>query len=383
MKALTVLMISEDYLPCIGGISHHVTMLASALARRGNSVYVFARDPVEKGQFRNYDNNVSHVLIRTRTPENRILQKARHLHFTYKGLPKIRQLLDNNEFDIIHWHGLWSDNLFAYYSSKRSKAKLVFTNHSSMFLEIYRGRISRLLLNAWLCKPDICIATSSELAEKYAALCKGVKTVFIPNGIDLRMFSTSKNKVEQKRALGVDEESVVVLCPRRLCRKNGVQYLIQAIPHIPDELKAVFIVAGDGPLMERLKYQSVRLGISKKIHFLGAVPYNIMPKLYTAADIVVLPSLMEAVSLAALEAMASGLPVIASDVGGLRDLLCGTDAGILVPSADPLALSKEICKLISNSEERLRKGEKAKQIAAKYSWDNIATMTESVYREIL
>lgn len=379
---MRILMISEDFLPYIGGIGHHVVELSLALARRGHEVHLLVRIPHWYKSTAVELAGVKTCLVPTYTFESGRLHKLRHIEFLLKGFKSMRRLMRHNEFDIVHWHGLWSDNILAASARLNSRAKLVFTNHSSKFLEIYSKRLRLNTLKVLMTKPDVCIAPSKELAEKYQLIFKNVRAVFISNGVDLKSFGNHLNKTQARKDLGLPDKGLIVACPRRLCEKNGIQYLLRAITYIPEYQRPLFVIAGDGPMAHELKALAESLGITKHLCFKGAVPYKQMPAIYAASDIAVIPSLMEATSLAALEAMASGLPVVASAVGGLKDLLEESDAGVLVPAANPTLLAEAFMPLITDAAVRERMTISAKKLAAKYSWDQVACRTEEVYKHL-
>ncbi len=379
---MRILMISEDFLPYIGGISHHVAMLSSALSRRGHSVYLLARVPrASKLNLKGLD-DVKITLVPTTMFETGRLHGLRHIEFILKGCGGLGHLVRDMRFDIAHWHGLWSDSVLASLSRRLGVKKLVFTNHSSKFLELYSGKLKRSILRAWLTEPDACISPSRELAEKYRAIFKHVRTLYIPNGVDLTAFLNPVDKLQARTKLGLPMEGLVVICPRRLCQKNGVHHLLVAVQHTPKESRPLFVIAGDGPMASLLRDQAKSLGVTSHVRFLGAIPYDQMPFLYAASDIAVFPSLMEATSLAALEALACGLPVVASAVGGLKDILEGSAAGILVPPASPEILAKKVFSLIMDVETRKQMANLARVLARQYSWDEIARQTEDVYKSL-
>lgn len=379
---MKILIISEDFLPYIGGISHHVVKISKALAGRGHDVSLLVRVPKEY-QCRSRDLERVRILpVHTAAISNGRLHKLRHLEFLLRGFRTYWKLARSEHFDVVHWHGLWSDNLLARLF-RRSGSGLVFTNHSSRFLEVEANRIKRLGLKAWLTRPDICISPSRELAEKYQSILRSVSTLFIPNGVDIRNFGGKIDKKRSRKSLGLPLEGIIVACPRRLCEKNGVHFLVNAIPHIDSESPVYFAIAGSGPMERELKKMVSSINVADRVIFLGAVEYAKMPSFYGACDCAVFPSLKEATSLAALEALAAGLPVVASAVGGLVDLLHGSDAGFLVEPAQPLSIAEALNRFIADASLRNRAGMLARQLAENYSWEEIARRTESAYLEAI
>jgi glycosyltransferase involved in cell wall biosynthesis len=180
------------------------------------------------------------------------------------------------------------------------------------------------------------------------ALTPGKGVEALTNGVDTGLF---RRVAAARTAPGVR----YLVVPRRLYPKNGVETLVRALPRILEGSRGVeALIVGDGPERNRLEALSEELGVRGQIHFLGARPHTEMPGILSSAQLAVVPSLMEATSVAALESMACELPVVASDVGGLPEIVDET-VGALVPPADPEALAAGVLALL-NDPEREAKG---------------------------
>lgn len=370
-------MVSEDFLPNIGGMSAHVYGLSRALAKRGHSVTVLggrrSPDPPAIGDSRIEVISLGPVLF----------GRLRHVSFLLAGLRVGWGLVRNRAFDVVHWHGLWSDSLVARLLARRQGSLAVFTNHSSLFYRMVASPPTRGLVRRFIGKPDLCIAPSRELADLSRLTFSGVHTVYIPNGTDVEAFLNGGDKDAVKRSLGLDPARPVVLAPRRLVAKNGLEFLIRSVPLLQAPQRPVFCLIGDGPERERLQRLARTLGVAEQVRFVGARPLDAMPSLYIAADLVVIPSLIEATSLAAIEAMAAGVPVIATSVGGLKDLLADGKAGVLVPPASPQALADAIGSLLTDDARRQRLARAGPEVALAYSWDSVAASTELAYESVM
>jgi glycosyltransferase involved in cell wall biosynthesis len=160
----------------------------------------------------------------------------------------------------------------------------------------------------------------------------------------------------------------VILVPRRLFPKNGVEYLVRAVPEIRAEIPGIrVLVIGDGPERSRLEELARDLGVSDRIDFLGASPHEAMPGILASGEIAVFPSLMEATSVAALEAMACERPVLATNVGGLPEIV---DEGVggLVQPRDPGGLARGVVGLLRDPHLE-EKGRQARQRVVEH-WSN-------------
>ena len=375
---MKICMVSFDFLPNPGGVASHVFEISRALVKEGHSVCVIAAtyDPQsrreELGGFTVY-----------RVPVPRI-RKVRAAIFATRAAGLLRKLSRSKEFDVIHWHNILPDSLV----TKIGKAKArIFTNHTSGFLQIYdRGRwgfVYRWLLD----HADAMIAPSKELAEKSTFLTRR-PVFYIPNGVDPERFSPSLQGADKIRSrYGIGRQDLIVLCPRRFVPKNGVVYLAEALPLILQVVRNVVVIfAGGGFPSEQQKVKEIVRRNEADPHaiFTGTIPNSEMPAFYQAADVVVLPSLMEATSLAGLEAKASGCPIVGTTVGGIPEIVSDGVDGILVPPRDPKALASAIVKLSKDGTLRAEMGRVARNEALKrFTWSIIAKRTVQVYEAVL
>ena len=137
--------------------------------------------------------------------------------------------------------------------------------------------------------------------------------------------------------------------PRRLFEKNGVEYFVRAMPLIAARADAEAVLVGDGPERARLEAMAAELGVQDRITFLGARPHEEIPGLLSSADLAVFPSLMEATSVAALECMACEVPVAASNVGGLPQIVNDSVGGLFEP-ARPDDLARKVVELLDRDD---------------------------------
>lgn len=209
---------------------------------------------------------------------------------------------------------------------------------------------------SWLVRPllrraRLTVCASSELAE--AARRLGARTVrVIPNGVDLPL------------EVAREAEPPEVLFAGRLSPEKGILELVEAVEGLP------LVVAGDGPLRARVPGA------------LGFVPNDELGPLYGRAAVVACPSRREGFGVVCLEAMAHGRPVVATAVGGLRDLVVHEETGLLVPPRDPAALRAALERLLGDSDLRRRMGAAARERAReRFSWDAFVEATLAAYDE--
>jgi glycosyltransferase involved in cell wall biosynthesis len=197
----------------------------------------------------------------------------------------------------------------------------------------------------------LVIAASTALAQ--AASLLGAREVrVIPSGVDL------------PAAAGQEADPPEVLYAGRLSEEKGVLELVEATDGMN------LIVAGDGPLRGRMPFAR------------GFVPHDELERLYARAAVVVCPSRREGFGVACLEAMAHGRPVVATDVGGLRDLVVDGETGLVVPPRDPAALRAALEQLLADPKLRQRLGAAGRQRAReRFSWDAVTSAVVDAYAE--
>lgn len=173
-----------------------------------------------------------------------------------------------------------------------------------------------------------------------------------------------------------------MLVPRRLFEKNGVEYFIRALPLIRTELEIDAVLVGDGPERERLERIAGELDVTDMVTFMGSRPNDEMPALLADADVAVLPSLMEATSVAALEAMSCGVPVAASRVGGLPEIV-DESVGTLFEPADPQSLATALVALLRRPD-RVATGLRARErVVQSWSVVRLARRHQEIYETLL
>jgi glycosyltransferase involved in cell wall biosynthesis len=163
--------------------------------------------------------------------------------------------------------------------------------------------------------------------------------------------------------------------------KYGVQDLIEALGLLAD-LPFEATLIGDGPLRESLEARVRELGLAERVHFLGRRPHSEIPDLLRGFDVLAMPSREEAWGVAAAEASATAIPVVATNVGGIPEIVVGGQTGLLVPPEDPLALADAIRRLAGDRDLRHRLGEAGRaRIESMFGWQRCVDLMVGVYRD--
>lgn len=355
-------LISADFAPNIGGVAAHVAELGRFLAALGIEVHVISptrggRPGVERWR--------GMVVHRLRAPGPKPL-------FTYVLRRWLCRFLEAEPLDLVHLHGLRPLD-----ATRHLSIPVVFTNHTSGFLQrVARGKHARRRVGRQITHVKHVLAPSRELAEATRAVGYTGPVEYVPNGVDTDRFRPGSSGLRSE--WGVRTEALVLLA-RRLVEKNGCMDFAVAARQLTG-LPVRLVIAGHGPDRARIEsalHASKMLG---RTLFLGAVPNDEMPEVYRAVDISVLPSWQEATSIAGLESMASGLPLVGTRVGGIPELIVDGQSGLLVPSRDPSRLGTAIRELVCSSERRERMGISARARALdRFSWRSVANEVAEIY----
>jgi len=224
------------------------------------------------------------------------------------------------------------------------------------------------------------IAVSEQVADDLGYLgVERERVSVVPNGIDTARFRPDlEPRAEVRAELGLEQDSIVAVVAGRLTRQKGVDVAIRALARVPD---LHLVVAGDGSARKDLERLAQRLGLAERVRFVGSVPYQRVPALLAAADIGLMPSLLEeAFPLSLIEAMATGLPVIASRVGGVPTAVRPGVDGELVRPGDVEALAAELGQLAADATRRAELGANARKRAlAHFDTQQMVKATEAVF----
>ncbi len=279
------------------------------------------------------------------------------------------------KYDVVHVH-LFPAQLWAACGARlaRTTTPLVTTEHSTHArrrTRWYRG-IDRWMYGQYQGIASVSPATTVNLAAWLPEVLG--KVVVCPNGIDVDAIASAQTSGKQA-LLSVSESTPVLACVGSLETAKGHETLLRAVSLVPD---VVVGLVGDGSLWAQLHTLAEELGIESRVRFLGK--RMDVPQILKAVDVYVQPSLWEGFGIAALEAMAAGKPVVASNVPGLAEMV--GDAGILFPVGNVDQLARSIATLLGDANLRQRLGEEAQQRSRMFSLDKTIDCYERLYREV-
>jgi phosphatidyl-myo-inositol alpha-mannosyltransferase len=346
-----------------GGVQVHVRQLARELRRRGHEVLVLApgRDAAEVG--------VRLVGRPVRVPYQGTVAPISPWPST---AARTRSAVRSFRPDVVHAHEPLSPSvgMFAARAAREVGAPVVATFHAY-------AEASRLFdLAAPAVRPlwrrlAVRIAVS-EAAAAFVRSRLGGEVVVVPNGLDVAAFASATPAADLPAGRRI-------LWVGRLDRQKGFGVALRALASILErEPNALLVVAGDGE--DRRLVGQAAPDVRRRVAMLGAVPHDRLPSLHAAAEVFASPATgQESFGYVLVEAMAAGLPVVATDIPGYREVVRDGEEGLLVPPADPAALAAAVSRVLSDADLAGRLGEAGRRRAARYDWGVVAGRIEDLY----
>ncbi len=390
-----------------GGMNVYVANLTRFLGQAGIHVDVFTRSQDEHVPHvlhnLGYGNRVVHIPAGPEIP----LPKKELATYLPDFVDGIFNFTTSKglRYDIIHSH-YWMSGIAAEQLKAEWNAPIIHMYHTLVLMKNRIARSPEELEGEYRLEGEkrvlqiadrIIAATPAEKSQLeflYGADSK--KLSVIPPGVDLSRFYPIPRD-EAREVIGVPSKNRMILFVGRIEPLKGLETLIRAVAWMQQSTEllccpySLVIVGGDpeeselsvNAEMARLQNLVKNLGLRDFVLFLGKRDQDSLPYYYSAADVVVVPSHYESFGMVALEAMACGTPVVASQVGGLAFLVQDDVTGFVIPDGEPELLGARLKELILNPALRDRLGQQANQVAQSYSWERIADEIKSVYLEAL
>lgn len=352
----------------IGGITTYVLLLSGALKSRGHGIYIASSGGEPASEITRQ--NINYICIPIFTKK----EISPKIYFCTR---KLTPLVVEHKIDIIHANSRTTAVLAALLSRKCG-VPFVVTCHG-----FFQKRILRMMFPCW---GDKTIAISEQVKDHLMGdfKVKENNIFVIYNGIDGDKYKGQgvKDKGQAKKELGLGQGPVIGIVAR-LSDVKGHIYLVYAmrdlLKKIPD---AQLLIVGDGREKKNIENAVVELGLRKNIFLFPAAEDP--TRFLAAMDVFAMPSLAEGLGLSLMEAMASALPVIGSDIGGIRSLIQNGINGILVKTADSREIAKAILDLLSFPDKARAMGkEAARFIRERYSLEKMILDTERLYSQCL
>ncbi len=307
-----------------------------------------------------------------------ILNKMKSRSAGWDAVTAVYHILKRDNIHIIRTHQ-YHANLYGRLAGILARVPVIIPSFHNIYVSPDQPKLHRRIFNHILSYfSSALVAVSSAIASdimRYDRVCpKKIKVIH--NGIKLDNFDSALSKNEARKLFNLPEDTILIGAVGRLTPQKGQRYLIEALSEINNTAVAI---AGDGPLINELKNLATRLNVN--CIFTGKLHHDKIPLFLRAADIYCIPSLWEGMPSALVEAMASGLPIIASDILPHKEVL--NDAGIFVPSEKAATLAEKIRQLIRDPSLRDSLAQKAKERSRIFSIKHTVKSYENLYEEIL
>ncbi|MHC5252214.1 glycosyltransferase family 4 protein [Listeria kieliensis] len=375
---------TDTYSPQISGVATSIVTLEEELRRRGHNVYIFTTtDPnadraSEEGRVFRLP-SIPFVFF----PERRI---------AIAGMSKFIRLVGELNLDIIHTHTEFSLGLLGKKIAKKYSIPIIHTYHT-MYVDylhyIAKGKIL---------KPNMVKRMTRSFCESYQALiaptqkvrhhleeCGLNKLIYtIPTGTDLHSFERADEKTLDaiRSELGISKDDPIVLSLGRVAYEKNIDAILDAFPKVLSEIpNAKLVIVGDGPVKAELEEKSVELGLAESVIFTGAVEWAKVGNYYQLGHLFVSASTSETQGLTYIEAMASGLPVVAKRDESIEDFLIDEKTGFLFDSDEELA--DRLLFVLKNPGRAKQIAQNGRSEVLCYSAETFGKTVEAAYMEVI
>jgi len=375
---MNVVEVSPLFFPYIGGVETHVHEVSKRLAKAGVNVRIFTTDPTGELPKKDLVDGIEVFRFRSFTPK-------RLYYFSPDLYLALRRLRD---VDLIHVHGFPEFPSIAGALAKDKNGKpLILTPHYGGYTVHTIGTstwrtLTKKFYNRWpgkylFHKHDVVVAVSQfekeVIKETFGMEETGVKC--IPNGITIEKIAPTTRKNRESRNL---------LYVGRLEKYKGIHFLLKGFSKIEGLPDAQLVIVGRGPYKQDLISLAENLKISKSVKFMGYVSDQELPEIYSSSNVFVTLPQQEVFGIALVEAMAYGLPVIATNVGGIPEIVQTGKTGFLLDfPPDEEKLAETITLLLKDQEYADKMGIMAREsVLSRFSWDRVVEDLLNLYNEV-
>ena len=345
-----------------GGVQVHVRQLADALEDRGHTVLILAPGSGPSG-----DPAVRIVGRPVRVPYGGTVAP---ISFSPGAWRRIRGAMRSFDPDVIHVHEPFTPST-SMLAVLAATGPVVATFHA----HLERSRLMELagpVLRQVHRRIDAAVTVSSAAASFFRRVVRAPVEI-VPNGVDVRMFASPTSPAE-----GLPDGRLI-LWVNRLDPQKGFVFMLHAFEIVAAQIEdAWLVVAGDG--RDRVALRSLPDGVRRRIVPLGRVAHEALPRYHAAADVFVSPAVgQESFGIVLVEAMAAGVPVVATDIEGYREVVRDGVDGLLVPPRDPDALAAAIRRVLTEPDLAAALSAAGRARAETFSWDAVLPRLEAVY----
>jgi glycosyltransferase involved in cell wall biosynthesis len=357
---------------------HEVEVLASSYRGLGDQNH----DGMRVHRFRYFPARWERLTHEETAPDRMrrsLVYAAMPFFFLAGGMWRAWQLARRTRYDIVHVHWPMPMALLAW-AARRARPTPMVTTFYGIELRWVQSRLPFLRwLVRWAAKTSARAVAISTYTARELRKFIDVPVEVIPYTAELEAPSFAPR--------GARHAEPTILFVGRLIERKGVRHLIRALGNVRQRVAARLVLVGDGPERVPLEQCAREAGVATAVEFRGRVSDDDLRRAYANADVFVLPSVLDArqdtegLGVVLLEAMNYGVPVIASDIGGITDIVQHERTGLLVKPGDENALAEALIRILSNADLSRSLGAAAqRRVSEEFSWDSIVDRWEDVYR---
>ncbi len=381
--SLRIGLFTDTYAPQVNGVSVSLQMISEGLKKRGHQVTIFAP------RFPGYKDDQPSVV---RLPSLKYLNNP-PIYVAVLGTPRSTWSLTRRHFDVLHAHSPLSVGLLAYFTASTKNLPLIYTYHTSItdythYVKFIGGTSLVKYAAGWFS------ATSTNLGDqivvpspKFHRLLLEQKVTkpihVIPNGIDLSMFKAAQNPGSLRNRLGVGPDAPILLTVGRMDPEKRLDFIVDAFIQISERHpNAQLVFAGDGSARKGLEEKVAKTRAKDSIHFLGMVNRADLPDVFHDATMFLSASTTEVHPISVIEAIASGLPMVAVEDQAFEGMIENDQNGYMV-KLDMTVFADTISNLLADGERLERFGKHSVMLSKKYSIEEQVRSLEKLYVEAI
>ncbi len=371
---MKILVLNYEFPPLGGGAGHVTCQLLRAFEKRPDLSFDLVTSSSRGAGLETFSENARiHYLDIGKTGDLHYQTNRDLLAYSWKSYRYAKNLVAQGGYDLCHAFfgvpcGFVAGRLGLPYGVSLQGSDVPFFNERFKIPD--RLVFRRLSKRIWR-RASWVVANSEGLRDLALTTSPRQRIEIIPNGVDVDLFQPGEKSGSGLR----------VVCAARLIRRKRIDLLIRAMDELRDE-NVTLALAGTGNEEERLKDLARDLGLEERVRFAGYVEHDKVPAFFQAADLFVLPSVSEGMSIAVLEAMASGLPILMNDTGGSSEVLEDGANGFLLETGSVPDIVRKIREYLGNRDLLRRQGSVSRKKAEGLSWGMIADRYADLYRQV-
>ncbi|MBI3168563.1 MAG: glycosyltransferase [Chloroflexi bacterium] len=381
--SLRIGLFTDTYAPQVNGVSVSLQMISEGLKKRGHQVTIFAP------RFPGYKDNEPNVM---RLPSLKYLNNP-PIYVAVLGTPRSTWRLTRKHFDVLHAHSPASVGLLAYLTASTKRLPLIYTYHTSItdythYIKFIGNTGIIKYAAAWFSKASTDLGDQIIVpSPKFQRLLLNQKVKqpinVIPNGIDLSMFKSAKKPGTLRKRLGIGPDAPILLTVGRMDPEKRLEFIVEAFDLIANRVpNAHLVFAGDGGSRKSVEEKARATRAKDRIHFLGMVNRADLPDIFHDANVFLSASTTEVHPISVIEAIASGLPMVAVQDEAFEGMIEEGMNGYLV-KLDVNVYADTLADLLPDRERLKRFGSHSTVLSEKYSIEGQVRALEKLYLEAI